>query len=60
MWEPPVHTAFDIQPMVGAVLAVGYDGALIIDYRGKGNPADGVQNCIYALEDAVRAEVEKS
>lgn len=60
MWEAPVHTAYDVQPMVGAVLAVGYDGAMVIDYRGKGSPVDGVQNCIYALQDAFRAEVEKT
>jgi sugar phosphate isomerase/epimerase len=33
------HSPYDLRPLMGAVSAVGYDGPLAIDYRGKDDPS---------------------
>lgn len=54
--EPvPVHVGFDVVKMVEAVASVGYDGALAVDYRGKGDPVTGVRNSTRVLIAAIQA-----
>lgn len=54
--EPlPVHVGFDVVKMVEAVASVGYDGALAVDYRGKGDVVAGVQKSARVLAAAVQA-----
>ena len=51
--EPaPVHTTYDLRPLVEAIVSVGYDQTLSIDYRGSG---DGTLGSIMSREalDAV-------
>jgi sugar phosphate isomerase/epimerase len=52
---PPVHVGFDLAAMVRAVVAVGYDQTLGIDYRGPGDGTLGVQQSRDALAAAVAA-----
>jgi len=40
--EAGEHTAFDCKPCVRALLDIGYSATIAIDYRGKGDPAQGV------------------
>ena len=49
------HVGFDIIKMVEAVASVGYDGALAVDYRGKGDVIQGVQTSARVLLAAVEA-----
>lgn len=37
-----VHKPFDLLDYVKTVAAVGFDGALAIDYRGDGDPVEGI------------------
>lgn len=37
-----VHEAYDLKPLLEAVISVGYDGPLALDYRGPGDPAIGL------------------
>lgn len=55
---PPVHRPYSLDQMVAAVLSVGYDGTLAIDYRGKGDVTVGILNSRAALEAAIRAANE--
>lgn len=57
---PPVHVPYDLQPLVEAVLSVGYDGSLAVDYRGKGDPTIGVIRSREALEMALMGEAESA
>lgn len=52
---PPEHEAYDLFPLVGAIRAVGFDGTLAIDYRGKGDGTVGVLQSRDALEAAIEA-----
>ncbi|MEQ8771183.1 MAG: TIM barrel protein [Phycisphaerales bacterium] len=52
---PPVHVTYDLEPLVGAVTAVGYDQTLAIDYRGVGDSTLGVTQSRDALEAALEA-----
>ncbi len=36
------HTPFDLKPLVDAVISVGYDGPLALDYRGSGDVTMGL------------------
>ncbi len=46
--EPaPVHTTYDLRPLVEAIKSVGYDQTLSIDYRGSG---DGTLGSIMSRE----------
>lgn len=38
-----VHTTFGLKPCVEALVEVGYDASIAIDYRGAGDAADGVR-----------------
>lgn len=55
---PPIHTAYDLVPLVRAIAAVGYDGTLAIDYRGDGDGTLGVVQSRDALEAAFEALAE--
>ena len=55
---PPVHTAYDLVPLLRAITAVGYDGTLSIDYRGDGDGTLGVVQSRDALEAALGALAE--
>lgn len=55
---PPEHEGYDLFPLVGAIRAVGFDGALAIDYRGKGDGTVGVLQSRDALEAAIEASEE--
>lgn len=48
-----VHKGYDLHPLVEAVISVGYDGTLAIDYRGKGDPTLGVLRSKTCLEEAL-------
>ncbi len=58
--EEPVHTAYDLKEFVETVLAVGYQGTLAIDYRGKGSDVDGLLDSRRALEIALGIEVQEA
>ncbi len=47
------HTAYDLVPLVKAVLSVGYDGTLAIDYTGEGDVTLGIEQSRDALEEAL-------
>ncbi len=51
----PEHTGYDLAPLVGAIRAVGFDGALAIDYRGEGDGTLGVLHSRDALEAALES-----
>ncbi|HRQ71686.1 MAG TPA: TIM barrel protein [Phycisphaerales bacterium] len=55
---PPEHTAYALEPMVRAVLSVGFDGNLAVEYRGGGDATLGVKMSRAALVDAIRRAVE--
>ena len=57
--EIVTHTTFDLDPLVTAVMAVGYDGTLAVDFRGEGDGTIGVINARAALEDALMRAAEK-
>ncbi|GJM17844.1 MAG: hypothetical protein DHS20C14_00570 [Phycisphaeraceae bacterium] len=50
---PPVHTPYDLFPLVEAIKAVGYDQTLAIDFRGQGDSTLGVTRSREALEAAL-------
>ncbi len=45
-----VHEPYDLGEYVRVLEAVGYSGTLAIDYRGEGDPAEGVRTARVALE----------
>ncbi|MEZ6318542.1 MAG: TIM barrel protein [Phycisphaerales bacterium] len=55
---PPIHTAYDLVPLLRAITAVGYDGTLSIDFRGEGDGTLGVVQSRDALEAALGALAE--
>lgn len=55
----PEHTAFDLQPLVEAVVSVGFDITLSLDYRGTDDPVDGLLASRSAVEEAVEKAIEK-
>lgn len=58
--EDVEHAGFDMQPLIDAIEAVGYDGNLAIDYRGPGDPVQGVIRSRKLLESfwAIPASLE--
>lgn len=50
--DPPHHLTYDIEAMVGAIAAVGYDGTLSVDYRGDAGTL-GIRQSCEALEAAL-------
>lgn len=55
---PPIHVPYDLAPLLGAVQAVGYDGSLAIDFRGRGDGTLGVHQSRDAIEAAFEALAE--
>lgn len=54
--EPaPVHSAYDLAPLMGAIRAVGFDGNIALDYRGEGDGTLGVLQSKDAIEAALLA-----
>ncbi|XVJ60397.1 MAG: TIM barrel protein [Tepidisphaera sp.] len=51
----PNHVGYDLVAMVAAVASVGYDGALLVDYRGAGDVTIGVQTSRKVLQAALDA-----
>ncbi len=47
---PPVHAAYDLSAMVDAILSVGYDATLSVDYRGDGDVTIGIGRSRAALQ----------
>lgn len=52
---PPKHVPYDLNPLVAAIRAVGYDQTLSIDFRGTGDGTLGVAQSRDALEAALDA-----
>jgi len=50
---PPVHVGYDLEPLVGAIKAVGFDGNIALDYRGDGDGTLGVLQSKEAIEAAL-------
>lgn len=46
---PPVHESYELSSMVEAILSVGYDATLSVDYRGEGDLAIGIARTRAAL-----------
>ncbi|MCA9275412.1 MAG: hypothetical protein KDA29_05255 [Phycisphaerales bacterium] len=51
--EIPVHVGYDLEPMVGAIKAVGFSGNIALDYRGDGDGTLGVLQTRDAIEAAL-------
>lgn len=51
------HQGYDLVEFTKAVIAVGYTGTLAIDYRGDGDPEEGIRNSRSILESVVGVEV---
>jgi len=47
------HSAYDLDPLIRAVGAVGFDSNLVIDYRGDGDGTMGVLHARSAIEQAM-------
>ncbi len=57
-FPPPEHDGYELSPLVGAIRAVGFDGTLAIDYRGKGDGTVGVLQSRDAIEAALEAAAD--
>lgn len=55
----PVHTAYGLGPMVEAVISVGFDITLSINYEGSGDPVLGSLASRAALENAIENASQK-
>lgn len=55
----PVHTAYELGPMVEAVISVGFDITLSINYRGQGDPVLGTLASRAVLEAAIENAHER-
>jgi len=55
----PEHTAWDLQPMVAAVISVGFDITLGLNYLGEGDPVMGLISSRDALEAAMEAAADQ-
>ncbi|TVQ62592.1 MAG: hypothetical protein EA378_04490 [Phycisphaerales bacterium] len=51
--EIVTHTTYSLDPLIAAITAVGYDQTIGIEYRGKGDPVEGIRNARAALEDTL-------
>lgn len=56
---PPEHAPYELQPLVSAIAAVGFDGTLAVRYAGKGDPSRGADLSRWALEHAVHVATAK-
>ena len=50
---PPVHVGYALEPLVGAIKGVGFDGNIALDYRGSGDGTLGVLQSKEAIEAAL-------
>ncbi len=50
------HQPYDLEPLVNAILSVGYDGTLGVDFRGTGDAKVGVLRSRAALEALLDVE----
>ena len=50
---PPLHTPYELAPLLAAVQAVGYEGTLAVDYRGEDDVSLGILHSVAALEAAL-------
>lgn len=53
-----VHEPYDLTEMAKTVISVGYQGTLAIDYRGTGDPVQGIEKTKAILTAALGKEVE--
>ncbi|MEM1071997.1 MAG: hypothetical protein AAGB48_00185 [Planctomycetota bacterium] len=51
--DPPVHSPYDLQPLIDAVHSVGFDGSLAVRYSGTGDPVVGTDLSRWALDHAI-------
>lgn len=59
--EAPVkHGPYALEPLVEAILSVGYDGTLAIDYRGTGDAKLGVMRSRKIFERLLSGDVDDS
>jgi sugar phosphate isomerase/epimerase len=56
---PLKHSPFDLKPLVDAVISVGYDGPLALDYRGAGDITMGLIRSRDAILGALGGEPEE-
>jgi sugar phosphate isomerase/epimerase len=50
------HDPYELAPLVAAILSVGYDGTLAIEYRGTGDAKIGIMRSREALERLLEGE----
>lgn len=50
---PPKHVGYDLEPLVGAIKAVGFSGNIALDYRGDDDGTLGVLQTRDAIEAAL-------
>lgn len=50
---PPVHSPYELQPLIDAIAAVGFDGSLAVRFSGRGDCVVGTDLSRWALEHAV-------
>jgi sugar phosphate isomerase/epimerase len=50
------HEPYELEPLVSAILSVGYDGTLAVEYRGTGDAKMGVMRSRQALERLLEGE----
>lgn len=55
---PVEHAGYAIEPLVAAVMSVGYDGTLAIHFEGSGDPSLGVLRSRQVLEEAMAKAAE--
>ena len=53
---PMKHHPYSLETMVEAILSVGYDGTLAVEYRGTGDATLGVLRSRYALERLMKGD----
>ena len=54
----PGHAPYDLIELCNVVQAVGYQGTLAIDYRGEGDPVEGIRNTKAVLESVLKLDTE--
>lgn len=47
------HEGYDLEAALNAIEAVGFEGALAIDFRGKGDPVEGLRKSRIAIERVI-------
>lgn len=50
-----IHRPYDLEPLLSAVLAVGYEGSIGLDYRGPGDVTTGLVRSRKAIQHIVAA-----